>query len=88
MPSFSEGIVGAAILSGVGATTIARLTALLWIGLLVSLTVTVKFVVPVAVGVPEITPVEAPRVNPCGRLPEVIAHLYAGVPPLTCKVPE
>jgi len=42
-----------------------------------SVAVTVKFVVPVKVplGVPEITPVAAFKVNPAGRLPTVTAQL-------------
>jgi hypothetical protein len=39
-----------------------------------SLTLTVKVDVPLAVGFPEITPPEL-SVNPAGRLPEVIDHL-------------
>ena len=35
-----------------------------------SVTVAVKLDVPVAVGVPEITPVVAARLTPVGRLPE------------------
>ena len=38
------------------------------------------------VGVPEITPVEAVRVNPAGRLAEVIAKVYGLVPPLAVTV--
>jgi hypothetical protein len=41
-------------------------------GLLLSLTATVKVNVPVAVGVPEITPLPAVSVRPAGRLPELI----------------
>lgn len=41
-------------------------------GLLLSWTVAVKLYVPLAEGVPEITPVVAARVRPEGRLPEVI----------------
>jgi hypothetical protein len=38
--------------------------------------------VPVAVGVPEIIPVVAARLNPAGRVPAVIDQVYAGVPPV------
>jgi hypothetical protein len=41
-------------------------------GLLLSLTATVKLNVPLAVGVPEITPLLELSVNPAGRLPELI----------------
>jgi hypothetical protein len=44
-------------------------------------TVTANVDVPLALGVPEITPV-AESVSPAGRLPEVIDQLYPGVPPL------
>jgi len=40
-------------------------------GLLLSVTLTVKLEVPLLVGVPEMTPVDA-SVRPAGRLPEVI----------------
>lgn len=46
-----------------------------WAGLLLSVTVAVKLVAPLAVGVPEIVPVVAARVNPAGRLPDVIDHV-------------
>jgi hypothetical protein len=41
-------------------------------GLLLSVTVTVKVDIPLAVGVPEIVPVVDAKVRPPGRLPEVI----------------
>ena len=44
-------------------------------GLPPSVTVTVKGVVPVVVGVPEITPVAGARANPAGRVPVVIDHV-------------
>jgi hypothetical protein len=43
-----------------------------WAGLLLSLTVAVKFDVPVADGVPEIMPVVAARLSPAGSAPAVI----------------
>ena len=46
-----------------------------WAGLPLSLTLAVKVEVPLALGVPEITPVVAARVNPAGRLPDVIDHV-------------
>jgi hypothetical protein len=46
-----------------------------------SFTVAVKLEVPVAVGVPEMVPVVAARVSPAGRLPELIDHVYDGLPP-------
>jgi hypothetical protein len=44
-----------------------------WVGLLLSVTETVKVAVPVVVGVPEIVPV--PRLSPAGNLPEAIDHV-------------
>lgn len=57
------------------ATTINKGADLLCTGLPASLTVTIKLEVPLAVGVPEITPVEAANVRPAGRLPEVTDQL-------------
>jgi hypothetical protein len=45
----------------------------------------VKLKVPMVVGVPLMTPVEA-RDSPAGRLPEVIVHVKGGTPPEACKV--
>jgi hypothetical protein len=63
------------IVSKFDETTSTMLTDFVCTGLLLSLTVAVKFEVPVTVGVPEIVPVVAARVSPAGRLPEVIAHV-------------
>lgn len=51
-----------------------------WGGVLESVAVTVKFVVPAAVGVPEMSP-ESLRVNPPGRFPVVTRQLMEPVPP-------
>ena len=53
-------------------TVIDRATDLVCTGLLLSLTVIVNVDVPLAAGVPEITPWLAVSVNPAGKLPEVI----------------
>jgi hypothetical protein len=45
------------------------------VGVSESVAVTVKLVGPVAVGVPEMTPVLAFRVRPAGRLPTVTAQV-------------
>jgi len=55
------------------ATTIERVADLVCAGLDESVTVTVKLAVPLAVGVPEIRPVEA-MVSPAGKAPPVIDH--------------
>jgi hypothetical protein len=54
-------------------------------GLPPSLSNTVKLLVPVAVGVPEISPVAGARVRPAGRLPDEIDHVYGVVPPAACR---
>jgi hypothetical protein len=53
---------------------------------LASVTLTVKVLVPVPVGVPEITPVVEARVNPAGKAPEVTDQLYGVVPPVAASV--
>jgi hypothetical protein len=59
-----------------GFTTMLRLAvAVFAVGVSESVTVTVKFAVPEAVGVPEITPVAPLRVRPAGKLPVVTAHV-------------
>lgn len=68
------------------ATAIDRVADLVCTGLLLSLALTTKVDVPLAVGVPEITPVPAARVSPAGKLPDAIDHAYPGVPPLAAKV--
>ncbi len=67
------------------ATTMERATDLVCAGLPASVTVAVKLKVPVAVGVPEMTPVAGARLSPAGRLP-VRDHVYGVVPPLACRV--
>ena len=59
-----------------------------WAGLLLSVTLTVKLDVPSAVGVPEITPVDADSVNPAGSFPELIDQLYVygAAPPVAVRV--
>jgi hypothetical protein len=58
-----------------GVTTIAVLADVVWAGLLLSFTAAMKVEVPLAVGVPEITPVDSARVSPAGNAPEAIDHL-------------
>jgi hypothetical protein len=61
------------VIARVGRATINdRLTDLDWTGEPLSLTDAVKLNVPLAVGVPEIKPVDAVRLRPAGREPEVI----------------
>ena len=56
-------------------------------GLPESATWTVNVDVPVAVGVPEITPPEL-RLKPLGRVPEAKLHVTAPAPPLACRETE
>jgi hypothetical protein len=51
-----------------------------------SVTCTVKLLVPVAVGVPEITPVVGVSANPAGNVPERMDQVYGVVPPLAARV--
>lgn len=70
------------------ATTIEREVDLVCAGLPASVTIAVKFAVPVAVGVPEIRPVAGVRVSPAGRLPAVTDQAKGVVPPLACRAFE
>jgi hypothetical protein len=76
------------IAKAIGAITIDRVTGLLSAGLDESATATVKDAVPLAVGVPEIRPVDVFRLSPAGRLPEIKDQLYGAVPPLDCRTVE
>jgi hypothetical protein len=51
-----------------------------------SLTCTVNDAVAAVVGMPEITPVDATRLSPAGRLPALTLQLYGAFPPLACNV--
>jgi hypothetical protein len=62
--------------AGAGAaTTSESLTDWVCAGLPASVTVAVKLVVPLAVGVPEIRPVLVARLRPAGKLPALIDHV-------------
>ena len=53
---------------------------------LASVTRTVKLLVPVPVGVPEIIPVPGASVSPAGRVPDAMDQVYGGVPPVAASV--
>jgi hypothetical protein len=76
-------VVAIASLVGCAAfTVIDSLAEAICTGDPLSFTPTAKVEVPLAVGVPEITPaLESAR--PAGSLPEANDHVYPGVPPLT-----
>jgi hypothetical protein len=70
---------------GAALTAIDSLAEAVCVGDALSVTVTVKFAVPFAVGVPEITP-PLDSESPAGKLPDAIDHAYPGVPPLALSV--
>jgi hypothetical protein len=77
----------ALIVNGAGAdTTTDNGSELVCAGVLESLTVIVKLVVPVAVGLPEMMPLAGLRVRPAGRLP-VTDQVYGAVPPVALRAP-
>jgi hypothetical protein len=86
VPPVNEPVV---ILTGGIDALIVRLNALVAacaVGAVESVTFTVKLKVPEAVGVPEMTPLDAVKVNPEGSEPELILHVYGIVPPLAAIV--
>ena len=78
----TDGSVVATIESEVGLTRIAAVVDLVCTGLLLSVTVAVKVEDPLAVGVPDMAPVDDARVSPVGSLPELIDQVYGAVPPV------
>jgi hypothetical protein len=58
-----------------GVTVIVFLADAVCVGLLLSVTITVKVAVAALVGVPEIVPVDGVRTSPAGKLPELIDHV-------------
>jgi hypothetical protein len=64
-----------------------KMADLVLTGLLLSLTVNVKFAIPLVVGIPLIIPVEGCSDKPAGSDPEETVHVYCGVPPLITSVP-
>jgi hypothetical protein len=80
VPSVPEGSDEVAIASCegaavAGATVIDSAADCDWIGVLPSLTATVKLKVPLVVGVPVKAPLPATKPIPAGRLPDVIDHV-------------
>jgi hypothetical protein len=73
---------------GWAAAATAMLNAFVPVLLAASVTCTVNDTVPAVVGVPEITPVDATRLNPAGNVPALTLQLYGVVPPLACNVVE
>ena len=61
-------------------------SALLAVAPFASVTCTVKLLVPAAVGVPLITPIDVFRLKPAGSVPESIPHVYGVLPPVDANV--
>jgi hypothetical protein len=72
---------------GAGLTEMLSCFGAVSAGLPESATWTVKVDVPVAVGVPEITPPPL-RLTPLGSVPEAKLHVRVPAPPLACRVTE
>jgi hypothetical protein len=81
LPSEEEDIVNRLGAALIGWTISEKLAVCVCAGDPLSVTVIAKFDVPLAAGVPEMTP-PLESVNPDGKPPEAIAHVYPGVPPL------
>ena len=78
-----------ATLSGVPAVVTVILSACEAVsdfGVVESVTCTVKPNVPAVVGVPEIAPVLAAKLNPVGSEPALMLQLYGDVPPVAANV--
>jgi hypothetical protein len=73
---------------GCAAAATAMLNTFVPVLFAASVTCTVNDTVPAVVGVPEISPVDAARLNPAGNVPALTLQLYGVVPPLACSVPE
>jgi len=74
VPSVPDTRDDVVIVNAFGAMVIDRVADFVWTGLLLSVAVAVNENVPLAVGVPEITPLPDANASPAGRLPEVIDH--------------
>jgi hypothetical protein len=74
VPTVPAGNAAVVMRSLAGLTTMESAFVTVFAGAQESITLTVKFDVPYAVGVPEITPVPAAIDRPAGRLPELIDH--------------
>ena len=88
VPAVPPGSDVVVTVGGCGAAATAMLKAFVPVLFAASVTCTVNDTVPAAVGVPEITPVDATRFNPAGNVPALTLQLYGVVPPLACSVVE
>ena len=88
MPVVPPGSDVVVTVGGCAAAATAMLNAFVPVLFAASFTCTVNDTVPAVVGVPEITPVDATRLNPAGNVPALTLQLYGEVPPLACSVVE
>ena len=70
----------------VSGTNTVRLSGWVAVSELASVTLTVKLLVPVPVGVPEITPVLEASASPAGKVPAEMDQVYGVVPPVAASV--
>jgi hypothetical protein len=88
VPAVPPGSDVVVTVGGCAAAATAILNAFVPVLFAASVTCTVNETVPAVVGVPEITPVVATRLNPAGSAPALRLQLYGVVPPLACSVVE
>jgi hypothetical protein len=88
VPAVPPGSDVVVTVGGWAAATTAMFNAFVPVLFAESVTCTVNDAVPAAVGVPEITPVDATRLIPAGKAPALTLQLYGVVPPLACSVVE
>jgi hypothetical protein len=88
VPAVPPGRDAVVTVGGCAAAATVILKAFVPVLFAASFTCTVNDPVPAAVGVPEIMPVEATRLNPAGNVPTLTLQLYGVVPPLACSVVE
>jgi hypothetical protein len=69
-------------------TESVTVAVVVWAGEPPSLRLTPKEKLPLPVGFPEMTPIDAARLSPAGRLPEEIDQVYGAVPPAACSALE
>ena len=84
MPFGSE--VGVIVMVAVTVAFTVMLSACVAVSDVASAPFTVKLLVPVPDGVPEIVPVAAASPSPLGNVPEEIDQVYGCVPPLAASV--
>ena len=75
MPAVPPGSDVVVTVGGCAAAATAMLKAFVPVLFAASVTCTVNDAVPAAVGVPEITPVDATRLNPAGNVPALTLQL-------------